>query len=173
MKKSVLALVLVFFTVVCLGNLIAKERRGADLVITKTDGQQVKGELIAVKPSSLLLLDSQTGADVSIEIEHIKHVTLEKKSKSIQGTGLGLAIGGGAGAVFGVLMYDVIYIDLDKAGYAALFGAAGAVLGGVIGGIIGANKGKDETIQVEGKSDTEIKEILEKLRRQARILDAQ
>jgi len=173
MKKKVLVFVMISSLLICLGNLMAKERRGAGLVITKTDGQQIKGELIAVKETSLLLLDSQSGADVSAEIKHIKHITLEKKSKFIQGAGLGLGIGGGAGAVFGVLMYDVIYIDLDKAGYAALFGAAGAVLGAVIGGTVGASRGKDETIQVEGKSDTEIKEILEKLRRQARVPDSQ
>jgi len=42
-----------------------------------------------------------------------------------------------------------------------------------VGGIVGAILSKSKTIQIEGKSDLEIKEILEKLRRQARVTNAQ
>ena len=49
----------------------------------------------------------------------------------------------------------------------------GALIGSGLGGIVGASAGNDKIIQIEGKSDTEIKEILEKLRKNARIKNAQ
>ena len=49
------------------GNLIAKERRGAELIVQKKDGQQIRGELIAVKQNSLLLLVS--GVDTAIKVK--------------------------------------------------------------------------------------------------------
>ena len=79
--KKIIALLLVFSIICLYGNLYAKERRGAELVIQKKDGQQAKGELIAVKKNSLLLKDSQTGADVSIAIEDITKIKIARKSK--------------------------------------------------------------------------------------------
>ena len=37
------------------GNLFAKERKGADLIVQRTDGTKVRGELIAIKENSLLM----------------------------------------------------------------------------------------------------------------------
>jgi hypothetical protein len=51
----------------------------------------------------------------------------------------------------------------------AVGGAIGGLTGALIGGNIGAHANRPETIKIEGKTDTEIKEVLEKLRRQARI----
>jgi hypothetical protein len=98
MKNRVLALTFVFSLFVCSSNLMANERRGAELVITKTDGQETKGELIAVKPLLLLLLDSQTSADVSVEIGEIAVIKIIKKSKALT---VG-AIGFGGGALLGL-----------------------------------------------------------------------
>ena len=60
-------------------NLYAKERRGAKLIITKKNGYQTEGELITVKPNSLLLL-SITGRDMSVDIADIKVIRVVKKS---------------------------------------------------------------------------------------------
>jgi len=57
--------------------------------------------------------------------------------------------------------------------------STGAVVGGVIGGVaaaliggfIGMSLGKEGTIQIEGKSDSEIQEAMDKLRKKARIRD--
>ena len=46
-------------------------------------------------------------------------------------------------------------------------GIGGVLLGGVVGGLFG----KDKTIQIEGMSDLEIREALDKLRKKARIRD--
>ena len=48
----------------------AEEKRRAKLVITKKDGQQIEDKLITVKPTSLLLLDTE-GKDVSVAIANI------------------------------------------------------------------------------------------------------
>ena len=43
----------------------------------------------------------------------------------------------------------------------------------VIGGTVGTVVGIDKIIHIEGKSDSEIQEILEKLRKKARVRNAQ
>ena len=167
-SKKFISLSLVFSLVMFSANLYAKEKRGAKLLITKKDGQQIKGELITVKPNSLLLLDTE-GKDVSVGIADIKVIRIVKKSKALLGAGLGLIIlGGGTAlsiAIFGTWESDEV---LDV----ALFGGAiGAAAGLLIGGVTGALLGKDKTIQIEGMSDLYIQEALDKLRKKALIRD--
>ena len=59
-----------------------RKKHGANLIIQKINGQQVSGELITVKPSSLLLLNTE-GKDVSVDIEEIKVIRVVKKSKRL------------------------------------------------------------------------------------------
>jgi hypothetical protein len=179
MKNNVLVLVVVSSLLICSGNLFANERRGADLVITKTDGQEIKGELIAVKPSSLLLLDSQTGGDVSAEIGEIEAIKIVKKSKAlvIGAGGLGL------GVVMGILLAESMHSE-ETDSWGTLFiksmysspvhNATGlGIVLGISGALIGASVGKDKTIQLEGNSPEEIRTIMDKLRAQARVTDFQ
>jgi len=49
------AIVLVILMLVLPGSLIAREKRGATIVVTFKDGHFAEGELITVKPDSLLL----------------------------------------------------------------------------------------------------------------------
>jgi hypothetical protein len=90
--KIFVSLFLVFSILALSGNLMAKERRGAKLIITKKDWQQVKGELIAVKQNSLLLLVS--GVDVGVDISDIKVVRIVKKSEAVAGLVVGVLVGG-------------------------------------------------------------------------------
>ena len=53
-SKKFISLFLIFSLMMLSTNLYAKERRGAKLIVTKKDGQQIRGELITVKPNSLL-----------------------------------------------------------------------------------------------------------------------
>jgi hypothetical protein len=106
---------------------------------------------------------------VSIDIADIKVIRIVKKSKALLGAGLGLIIlGGGTAlsiAIFGTWESDEV---LDV----ALFGGAiGAAAGLLIGGVTGALLGTDKKIQIEGMSDLEINEALDKLRKKARIRD--
>jgi len=159
-----------------------RKKHGANLIIQKINGQQVSGELITAKPNSLLLLNTE-GKDVSVDIEEIKVITVVKKSKALLGVGAGLLGGAGGGAVIGASLW-VLGLPV-----AAIFGEAGvegwkddfqdflwngALIGTGVGallGIIGGSAGKDKTIQIEGMSDSEIQEALEKLRKKARIRD--
>jgi len=169
--KNFIALFLVFSLVALLGNLYAKEKRGADLIIQKKDDQQVKGELIAVKKNSLLLLDSESGADVSVDIRDIKVITIKKKSKALLGAGIGSGIGLLSGVVAGVIG-GLYYTDLTL-GEGLEDGLIGGLLLSIPCAGIGAMLGTDKTIQIEGRSESEIKEVLENLRKKARIPDYQ
>jgi len=165
--KKFIALFLIFSLLILSGDLYAK-KRGAKLIITKKDRQLIEGELITVKPNSLLLLDTE-GEVVSINIAEIKVIRIVKKSKALLGAGLGLIIlGGGTAlsiAIFGTWESDEV---LDV----ALFGGAiGAAAGLLIGGVTGTLLGTDKTIQIEGMTDSEINEVLEELRKKARIRD--
>jgi hypothetical protein len=79
--KKFIALFLVFSLMMLSVNLSAKERRGAKLIVIKNDGQLIEGEIITVKPNSLLLLDSGTGADVSVDIDDIKVIKIMNVSE--------------------------------------------------------------------------------------------
>ncbi len=64
-----------------IANKIAKKQKhGTKLIVQKRDGQEIRGELIAVKHNSLLLLEYESAAEVSIEIIDIKVIKVIKKS---------------------------------------------------------------------------------------------
>ena len=162
-------------------TLTANERRGTDVEIYKIKtqvkpemeetpwekaGSDIKGELIAVKENSLLLKESETGADVVVRVNDIKVIKIVKKSKFL----LGLLIGGvGGGLAFQLTMSA----EQRMEGQPVLGTIGFGILGALLGGIIGTYMGTDKIIQIEGKSDLEIKEVLEGLRKKARIPDFQ
>ena len=150
-------------------KLTPEGKRGASLIVQLKDGTRVSGELIAVKQSSLLLKDSESGIDVNIDIDNVMTIILVKKSKVWLGAGLGLLSGIIIGAITSSRKEQNSW-DRWEAGMA---GASLMILGLLLGAGIGASAGKDEAIQVEGKSDSEIQEILENLREKARAPDFQ
>ena len=168
-SKKFIALFLAFSLMMLSVNLYAKERRGAKLIVTKLDGQLIKGELIAVKPNSLLLLDTE-GKDESIDIADIRVITIVKKSKVGKGALYGLLIGGVIGVVEGIREGKDGFI-FSSSELAAMGGLVFGLLGALLGAGIGAVVGKDKTIHFEGMTDSEIEEALEKLRKKARIRD--
>jgi hypothetical protein len=156
------------FVVVCFfvfpSGLTAKDNKGADLLVEKLDGKHVRGELIAVKDSSLLLL-SESGADVSVDVQDIKVITVVKKSKAMLGAAIGFALGAscaiyGLSGEGGVLFRGYVFYSIIAGGAIALVGAG-----------LGSIWGIDKTIEIEGKTDKEIQEILEKLSKKARVPD--
>ena len=173
MRKSI-SMFLVFSVLLLSGNMFAKERKGADLIIQKKDGQPVRGELIAVKKNSLLLKDYYSGKDQTVGIDDIRAITIVKNSMLLEGGLIGLLIGGIMGFIIG-------YPQGDEDGFVIiskpLAGGIGAAIGVGAGALIGAGIGStvrgDKTIQIEGRSDSEIKWHLEKLRKKARIKNAQ
>jgi len=178
--KLLFIILFISSTLIFSGDLLAKKRRGAELKIQKTDGQIVKGELIAVKENSLLLLDSNTSADVSVDITDIEFIEILKKPKILLGAGLGFLIGGSVGALTGVMFgddelrqgdnpdeYETRSVSQKALTVGVLFGLIGA-LGG---GITGASVGGETTIQIQGNSEEDINLELIKLRFKARVTD--
>ena len=173
--KKFISLFLVFSLMMLSVNLYAKEKRGAKLIITKKDGQLIEGELITVKPNSLLLLNTE-GKDVSVDIEEIKVIRVVKKSKLLLGAGIGFLCGAVIGALIGLAEGEdpavggvppPLSVEDKVLGYGFYIGFSGAVIGGIGGAIAGT----DKTIQIEGMTDSEIQEALDKLRKKARIRD--
>lgn len=179
--KKLITLFLVLSILILSGNLIAKVRRGADVKIYKTTPQMegtpretphIRGELIAVKQSSLLLLGSE-GADVTVDLNDIQSIKIMPKLRASTGGLYGLLVGG----LFG---FAIGYISNQGGGFISpsLSGLVCAVPGSVFGLLGGACIGAEvsrssKTIQFEGKSDSEIQEILEELRKKARIQNIQ
>ena len=165
-SKKFISLFLVFSLMMLSANLYAKEKRGAKLIITKKDGQQVQGELITVKPNSLLLLDTE-GKDVSVNIADIKAIRVKKKSKIL----VGFIIFGSLGALLCAASAAANGDDGSPVG-AAILGALYFGGGGALTAVIeGAAAGKYKTIRIEGKSDKKIRKAVDKLRKKARIRD--
>ena len=156
----------------------AKRKYGALLLITKKDEQQITGELVAVKvkQKSLLLLESELKADVSVDIKDIKVIRIVKKSKAPSVASVGFLAGVGLGAFVGKMMgIEIISFnggrDEGEGSRVVLGAMIGGLIGALIGGIVGAGYGIDKTIQIEGMSDLEIRETLDKLHKKARIRD--
>ena len=148
----------------------SKERKlGAKLIITKKDGQLIEGELITVKPNSLLLLNTE-GKDVSIDVADIKVIRIVKKSKFIKSVKNGLLIGAGIGLVLG-LPGTIGNCWLCSPLWLLIGPLIGVTYGLLIGGIVGVSSSKYKIIQIEGMTDLEIQEALDKLQKKARIRD--
>ena len=128
--RRLVSVALVFAVMMLCPLLDAKERKGANLKITNKDGGRLEGELIAVKPGSLLLL-SGGGSDVSADIAGIDTIKIVKKSK----VATGLLISGGGGAVVGAIIGATEKVEVvSRTGNtllgAAVLGAVGLVAGG-------------------------------------------
>lgn len=83
-RKKFTSLFLVFSLVALSGSLIGKERKGAKLAIQKKNGQQVMGELITVKPDSLLLLDSENKEGIEVLLVEFRLPELEPGKYSME-----------------------------------------------------------------------------------------
>lgn len=171
-KKFITCFLILSILSLC-GNIYAGEKRGVDLLIQKKDSQQIRGELIAVKNDSLLLKDTESGADVSVIMNHVKAITIVKESKTLVGIGVGFLVGAGVGMLIGLIGWELFnWAPSDtktKYRIVGAAGGAGGMIGALVGGTTGANQ--SETIQIEGKSANEINDILEELRKKARISD--
>lgn len=155
------AIILAILMLALPGSLIAREKRGATLIITLKDGNIAEGELIAVKPGSLLLL---AGKDESVPLAEIRSIRVVRKSRALIGGFCGLAAGV---ALTAVLAADTDYGPFDPA-TSLLFGALFIPSGIGAGAGAGALAGKDKVFQLERMSETEVRTALIYLRKKAR-----
>jgi len=172
--KKLTALVLILSFIALPTNLISREKQGAQVIIHKTSGQIQKGELIAVVQSSLLIKESLSGADASINIDEIKMITMTKKPKLLMGAIIGTLAGGASGILVGVLLSFFKKGEEDFSWeYGRTGGKIGLAAGAVGGGILGSKAGQDITIKIEGKPQETKERYLEILRSEARIQNYQ
>lgn len=157
--KIIVTLSIIFSLLLPSGLLFGQKRKGAELLIMKTDRTQIEGELIAVKRDTSLLLNSY--GNVPIDIADINFLEIIKTSKAAFLIVPGLVIGGIVGAKAGQGFGKIAT------------GFVGAILGGAIGLCTGDAIGRTEIFPIAGKSPKEIKEVLNKLRSKARFPDYQ
>lgn len=173
MKKNLagfVAAVLPSLMLVLPGSLSARGRHGAAVVITLKDGQSVSGELIAVKPDSLLLF---VGKDETVDLAGISSVRIVRRSRALLGAVCGFVAGVAGTAIYASAQEEVedpwtgFWQGMSVIGAGLLFIGSGTGLG------IGAGllAGKDKTIWLEGRSEPEVARALAYLRRRARIRD--
>ncbi len=168
-KLSILFGILLLATVT--SSLPAKDRRGADLVIVTKNARTVRGELIAVKDHSIVVLDHATKGDVSVEIPDMVSLSVKvaRKGSALPTATLGFLALGGLGALVG---HELGKSDGSLVDFETAFTIGGAAIGGIVGGGGGyllAKKKKQEVYNFQGKSPEEILTILARLRTYARV----
>lgn len=172
--KKIMTLVIGVSLLFPSGALLAKEREGAQLVITKIDGTVIYGELIGVKQDSTLLLKSPSVPGGSIDVSEVKIIKIVKGSNAGTGFLLGLLAGAAVGVAIGAGSYEQAPLNfLSRGSMAEIGGALGGLGGGLVGLVIGGSTHNYETFQIEGQSQEQIKAALEELRTQARFPDYQ
>ena len=109
-------------------GLWAKTKRGALVVVAKSDGIQVKGELVSVQSDSLLIL---RGGDVlTIPRQKVHAVTLMRRSRMASSALTGFVFGALPGVAWGISYGDSVVHGIRtpvKAG--AFTGGIGLLIG--------------------------------------------
>lgn len=146
----------------------ASPKRGAEIVVQKTDGNQIHGELIAVKKTSLLLLDIRSSIDVSIEVKEIELIHVIRGPKTGLGAISGLLVGGAVGVAASGKGKECGQCP-NSSSRTIVGGALVGGIGALIGALIGSSAGGNEIIIFQGSPPEEIEAKLEKMRSKARI----
>ncbi|HOW85334.1 MAG TPA: hypothetical protein P5119_08185 [Candidatus Aminicenantes bacterium] len=154
------------------GTLSARPRRGSNLVVTLKDGRSVEGELIAVKPDSLLLF-SDAAKDESVDLAGISSIRIIRKSKAGLGAICGLLAGVAGTVIYASAQKETedpwigLWQGIGVMGAGVMFIGSGLGLG-IVAGLLA---GKDKTIRLEGMSESEVARAMAYLRGKARIRD--
>ena len=178
--KKVIALILVailFFT--AQEEMLAVEKQGIQIYVHFKNGKSIKGELICVKQDGLLVLDPTTGGGRSIAMSEVKAIDIARKAQ----VGLGMLLGTLSAIVIGSVIEGPFH-DKRTSGwfggepgvYTAAEQRRDALLpygvGGFgVGALIGVACGIDKRFKIDGRSEHEVREVLEKLRKKARVPD--
>jgi hypothetical protein len=123
--------------------------QGADVVLLFKTGEEISGELLEVRDSSLMIstledasekdLSTHSAGIIAVRNERIFHVVIKGKSNMLKGMGIGTAVGGGLGALIGFASGDdppgfLSFTASEKAG-------AGAIVLGGLGFLVGTVAG--------------------------------
>lgn len=164
-SRQLLATILASLLLLLPGDLAARERRGAEIVVSLKDGRTVSGELIAVKPGSLLILDP-AGKDESIGLADIATFRVFKKHRPVRGTLYGTLVGAAAAGVAG---YALVPKNTEYPLLVPMYcGFIGAVVGGFIGLVSQSGSDLGAEVVIAGRSEAEVEDALAKLSRLVR-----
>lgn len=143
--------------------LAAKERKGAQVAVQRSDGSEIRGELLMFKRDCLVLGEQAKGEIVALA--DVRSLRIVRRSKGGYGFLFGL-IGGS------LLGYEVVHANnSDFSGQDAFM--AGSVLFGLPCALLGAGVGLLEgTDLVRNPSEWEPEAYLAELNRHARVRDA-
>ena len=171
-RGQAVAIAMAVSLVMLAAEAVGQVKRGATVLVTTKQGSQVGGELVAVKSTSIVLLEP-SGKDFSLDMAEVHSVLVIRKSKIGQGAILGLLAGvaggyaGGAAYAEASGMCPGCEAPMARAG----LGVLGGVLGLVGGVIVGASAGHDLNIILDDATAPSFAASLQKLRKYARVQD--
>ncbi|MCJ7526014.1 MAG: hypothetical protein MUP71_12455 [Candidatus Aminicenantes bacterium] len=142
----------------------SRERMGATVVVTMTDGRVVKGELLSVRDDALLLYIQSSDRGERLELMQVEKVKLLKKSKFLLGLGIGLLVG----LALSEYSYGIAGNDEELSGliYFVLPPQTG-----LLGGICGVLAGISRVVYLAGESTASMQKNLGWLKLHAREQD--
>jgi len=143
-------------------GLAAKERRGAQLVVTKKDKTVIKGELLAVREENFLIMDGSTSDAISVSVADIAFVKVVNRAKGaliLAGVAVGGAGGGILGYQIGAGNHELFY--QIGAGVGALVGFG---MGGFVGGLVGAIAGASKDYILVNQDPGAVRKVVDHLR---------
>lgn len=146
----------------------ARTKPGIPIQIVGTDGAEMAGELIAVRPSSLVVALAETGFYEFIPLADVRIVRIPKISHAAGACG-GFMQGGFYGAIMGDLFSPKGTPRSERRLRALIGGSALGAAGAVWGGLKGKVTNKLEVIQIKDQPPAELAAILERLRKKARV----
>lgn len=146
----------------------AKAKPGVSIEVVRLDGSEASGELIAVRPGSLVIAAAASAAYDFIPLAEIRIVRIPKVSKAA-GAWSGFQQGAFYGAILGDLSAGREKSSGKRRLRALAGGLAGAAAGSLIGGIKGRTTKKKIVLQISDQPPSELAAVLARLNERARI----
>lgn len=146
----------------------AKTKPGVSIEVVRLDGSETGGELIAVRPGSLVVADVASAAYDFIPLAEIRIVRIPKVSKAA-GAWSGFQQGAFYGAILGDLSAGREKSSRKRRLRALYGGLAGAAVGSLVGGLKGRTTKKKIVLQISDQPPAELAAILARLNGLARV----
>ncbi len=146
----------------------ARTKPGIPIQLVGTDGTEMAGELIAVRPATLVVALLESGYYEFIPLADIRIVRIPKVSHAAGAFG-GFMQGGFYGAIMGDLFSPKGTPRPERRLRALIGGSALGSVGAVLGGLKGKLTNRLEVIQIKDQPPAELRAILERLRKMARV----
>jgi hypothetical protein len=149
----------------------AKTKAGAAIEVVGRDGSEKAGELIAVRPGSIVVADPASNVYDFIPLEEIRILRIPKVSRAA-GAWSGFQQGAFFGAILGDLSRGSELSTRKRRTWAVYGGLAGGAAGSLVGYLKGKTTKKKEVIQIKDQPPDELAAILSRLNGLARVREA-